>query len=258
MRRNKTKRKKPKPLPHDEDRTSEKKDTKRHVYVEPGVKIDLVQSLKDEHNAVKEENDAHQKRQLLWTKIASALVLLTCGFTGWQAYTTNESLKLAHTQLVAEERPLEKMEVILNAGTKVAIDFVAGKQISVPVRISNIGKTVGLNEEVNLFVEVLSPSQSPSLTHVGQKHVHEFSSFTGAMFPSVSQEFQVPRIDPHTGKSVFTTTEEAIDLTKYVVVYGTVEYNDTFGVHHWTKFCQPIYLSGAVYNINYNSVDQDR
>jgi hypothetical protein len=159
-----------------------------------------------------------------------------------------------------DQRCWEKIEVIRNAGSKIAIDWAAGKQITVPLRISNSGKTVALQNNLTVFVEVLSPSESPNLRHVGQQHAIGFHSFTGAFFPNEVQDFQVPRLNPDDGTSELTTDAEAADQTKYIAVYGIVEYDDVFGKHHWTKFCHPINLSSP-YNaadcVNYNDVDKN-
>jgi len=87
-----------------------------------------------------------------------------------------------------------------------------------------------------------------------------FHSSTGSLFPGVPFSPQVPRIDPDKGTVVSTTKEEAADTTRYVVVYGIAKYDDIFGVHHYTKFCEPIVLQGP-YNGGechaYNNVDNN-
>lgn len=72
------------PASNPKNASSDEKSTKRHVYVEPGVKIDLVQDLKDEQHAQRREDAAHQKNQLFWTKVAAGLILIYTLFTGWQ------------------------------------------------------------------------------------------------------------------------------------------------------------------------------
>jgi hypothetical protein len=157
-----------------------------------------------------------------------------------------------------DQRAWVKLQIFPDA--TIPIDFTAGNVITVPVRISNVGKTVALNNKLFLFVDVLSPNQSPNLTHAGQDHAFGFHSHTGAFFPNAFNDLRIPRINPADGKEVPTTIEEAKDLAKYVAVYGTVEYDDIFGVHHWTNFCEPIVLAGS-FNasacIDSNAVDHN-
>lgn len=44
--------------------SGEKESTKRHVYVEPGAKIDFVEDLRKQQKAQQDENTVQQKKQL--------------------------------------------------------------------------------------------------------------------------------------------------------------------------------------------------
>jgi len=54
----------------------EDKSTKRHVYVEPGVQIDLVKDLRDKYERSENESTTYNNKQLLLTKVSAALLLI--------------------------------------------------------------------------------------------------------------------------------------------------------------------------------------
>ena len=78
--------------------SGEKESTKRHVYIEPGAKIDFVEDLRKQQKAQQDENTVQQRKQLFWTKVAAALILLYTIFSGWQ-------VKLARDTFIATNRP---------------------------------------------------------------------------------------------------------------------------------------------------------
>lgn len=77
--------------PKPEDDGSKKETTNRHVYIEPGAKIDFVDDLKHKYETAQGDDNAHKINQLRWTKIAAGLVLLTAGFAGWQGWSTRKA-----------------------------------------------------------------------------------------------------------------------------------------------------------------------
>jgi hypothetical protein len=99
---------------HDED-SREERSTKRHVYIEPGVKIDLVESLRKQQETAQNESTCHQQKQLFWTKVASALLFITAGLPAWQGYSTKLSADAARN--------------IVERGNSRAIKFCTGKTL---------------------------------------------------------------------------------------------------------------------------------
>ncbi len=86
----------------------EKESAKRHVYVEPGVKIDLVEDLKKKYESSETENAAHQKKQLLWVQISSVLIFIYAGLTAWQGCSTKRVVieaQNANKIAIAANRP---------------------------------------------------------------------------------------------------------------------------------------------------------
>src|ERR1035438_264438 len=75
-----------------------KETTNRHVYVEPGVQIDFVQDLKDQHQAEQYKNTTNSNKQLFWTKVTAFLVLIYALLTFWQARSTNRLVAMSQAQ----------------------------------------------------------------------------------------------------------------------------------------------------------------
>jgi hypothetical protein len=91
--------------PQPEQNSSQEKSTNRHVYIEPGAKIDFVQDLKDKYETAQGHNKTQYDKQLVWTKVASGLLLLTAGFAGWQGWLTRESIDNNSKQFQIDQRP---------------------------------------------------------------------------------------------------------------------------------------------------------
>jgi len=81
--------------------TSEKKtecnekSANRHVYIEPGVQIDLVQDLKQKYETAQSDNAAHSKKILFWTKISAALLFIYAGLTLLMYFANKKSADAA-------------------------------------------------------------------------------------------------------------------------------------------------------------------
>src|ERR1700682_747758 len=93
------------PNPETKKTGGDEKSTNRHVYVEPGVQIDFVKDLKDQHQTSQTEDRAQQKKQLFWTRVATALILLYTAFAGWQTVLTNVAIKDGRNNFIKDQRP---------------------------------------------------------------------------------------------------------------------------------------------------------
>jgi len=64
------------------------------------------------------------------------------------------------------------------------------------------------------------------------------------------------------GDLTFNATPDLIKQinagTQRIYVYGRIEYDDVFGIHHWATFCQ-FYLASGAYTFcpNYNETDRN-
>ncbi|HKI27166.1 MAG TPA: hypothetical protein VKA07_12620 [Candidatus Sulfotelmatobacter sp.] len=94
--------------------------TNRHVYVEPGVQIDLVKDLKEKYESSQTQSSTHNDKVLLWSKIGAGLIFVYAAITllqtclvyrdegdrpwvGIETFTTNgiqEGQKFVFTMLI--------------------------------------------------------------------------------------------------------------------------------------------------------------
>jgi hypothetical protein len=126
---------------------SEEKSTDRHVYVEPGVKIDLVDDLRKQQQTYHEENTAQQRKQYFWTKVAAGLILLYTLFSGWQ-------VKIARDTFNAANRPYVGVggvgvnHIGKNASGEIVVSQTRTKEtvaLNVTPQIKNFGLVPGTN-----------------------------------------------------------------------------------------------------------------
>jgi hypothetical protein len=97
--------------------------TNRHVFVEPGVQIDLVPDLKKTYQSSQSDSTTHNKKQLLWTQISAGLILIYAALTFWQGCLTRDISQTAIKQLSVSQRPLVGLDDSLDAFSAGAIDF---------------------------------------------------------------------------------------------------------------------------------------
>ena|ERR1700687_1814249 len=105
MSRKKSKAVKNHPHPNPKQDRGEEKSSNRHVYIEPGVQIDLVQDLKDKRDSAQTENTTHNKKQLVWTKISALLIFIYAGLTFWLVCLSGTAIKDTRKHFTADQRP---------------------------------------------------------------------------------------------------------------------------------------------------------
>src|SRR5712675_1333255 len=132
----------------------EEKSTNRHVYVEPGVEIDLVQDLKKKYESSQTESAAHNRRQLFWTKITTVLLFLTAGFAGWQGWSTRKASRAAET---AANVAKDSMQIDQRAWLAVTDIYTTtnskqpelGLPLDARIQFRNAGKTPALYTRIS-------------------------------------------------------------------------------------------------------------
>src|SRR5277367_4708209 len=122
--------------------SGEKESCTRHVYVEPGVQIDLVQDLKKKYETAQSDNTAHSKKILFWTIISAGLLLLYVTLTLWQSCTTYKLAKTSQQQLELDQRPW----VGPMGSNHITAEIRKGSPIKIRIEIQNVGKTPALDE----------------------------------------------------------------------------------------------------------------
>src|SRR5258708_7770052 len=103
MTRKHPKSRKGEPHPDPNKNGSPKETSNRHVYVEPGAQIDLVEDLKKEYKTANKETSTNNDKQLFWTKVASGLLVITAFFTGWQLSIASNTFRATVRPYVGEE-----------------------------------------------------------------------------------------------------------------------------------------------------------
>jgi hypothetical protein len=82
-----------KPSRHKEGK-GEKESTNRHVYIEPGAKIDVVDDLKEQRKTEREEDNATRdrqfKKQFIVTIVTVILIAIYTAVAFWQGHLTRE------------------------------------------------------------------------------------------------------------------------------------------------------------------------
>jgi len=247
--------------------------TKRHVYVEPGVQIDLVKDLREKYETSQNDGTTHNKRQLRWTKISAGLLLIYVGLTMWQAWSAQLSLNAIRTQFRIDQRGWLRFDAApANPGDeRVLWNLSVNQPIMYPLKVANTGKTPATNVYMKIFVDIIDASQEPPLDHVDSGEVgtaYPFGSIrAGIVFPNT--DFRQDVVRPQRGGGPRVATQDEVDALKngsaYLAVYGIISYDDALGAHRWTKFCKWIPRDGLVaydrFNtlecVRYNSVDSD-
>jgi hypothetical protein len=231
--------------------SGEEKSTKRHVYVEPGVQIDFVKDLKDQHETNQTENRTQQKKQLFWTRIAAGLILLYTAFSGWQVLLTNTAINDGRQNFIKDHAPyiwVTPEIPVLNLNEPFRWDF----------QYSNYGRSPAL--------------ELHSCAHVGYR-LPGFSSLADMKLPVMnSPECKemvgrsttvVPPGFPVNGtvRAPVPLQQTDIEATKSVdggaLILGVLDYTDATGHNYESAFCAWRLITGAVlYCEKYNYIKQ--
>lgn len=124
-----------------------KETTHRHVYVEPGVQIDIVHDLKEQYKTERRENQSAHKRQLFWTIIGAVILFAYTTAAFWQGWSNKKAADAAKSAattaedtLVVSNRPWIALQV--SADGPLIFDSYGAASISLRFRLSNVGHSV--------------------------------------------------------------------------------------------------------------------
>jgi hypothetical protein len=133
--------------PHGEKKPEgNEKSTNRHVYVEPGVQIDLVEDLKQKYETAQSANATHSNKILFWTKISAALLFIYAGLTLVQSCQAIKSANAAKSAADTAKQALHVSErpyifnglPVIDLGAKtVTWDIINSGHI--PSRLGDLG-----------------------------------------------------------------------------------------------------------------------
>jgi hypothetical protein len=233
---------------HSEAQQNEAKEsTKRHVYVEPGVQIDLVKNFRESYESAQTQNTAHNEKQLRWTKVSAALILVYAGITLWQACLTRDVANTAQKQFQQDQRPW-----IWSASVQPRT-MVSSQRLQADIHLVNYGKSPALEAQGvgKMFFGADAVKQANDwFASLGDGPLSKADARTVTVIP--------PGIPSDPKESpVFTTvlsdkvvTQDDIDFiikTDFSAVTAIREqYTDTFGNLYYTDMCLFHFASNAI------------
>jgi hypothetical protein len=211
-----------------ENLSSQKENTSRHVYIEPGAQIDFVKSLREKYDADQKENVAHNKKQLFWTKVGAALILFYAGITLWQVVVTRSALKTSSQQFLLDQRP-----------------WLTPKDSPI------IGGSVDANSHIVVHLEVENTGKSPAIHSMS--HLEISANICPDAYPPPGGVHLVNDPGPVVYKTIFPGRSQGGDILNYPLdertmerlnsgacgfyVAGKITYCDLTGFAHYQNWC---------------------
>jgi hypothetical protein len=247
------------------------KSTKRHVYVEPGVQIDLVKNFREEYTAAQKDGTAHNKKQLFWTKVSAFLLLVYVGLTLLIYRANKKAADVAVNAFIATRKSSEsETRAMVKLHRNGELQAIPGRILGIPVRVNNIGKTPAKNVIASTYVEIVPKSESPNFSE--SDILPLFRAEVGDLFPGDFADFDARRmkakgeVRKEGQTEIWFLSDDEIRRLKagetYVAIHGKVAYDDIFHVRHWTNFCfwypfAPVDDYKASKCVRYNTEDSE-
>lgn len=249
--RNKSKHRNDQPSTHPQQGGGNEKSTNRHVYIEPGAKIDFVQDLKEKYDSAQGDNKTHNDRQLFWTKIASGLLLITAGFSGWQGCTAHRLIKNTSTQFQKDQRPYVWYGGSFDPN---GLHVVENEKLSLNIHWINYGRSPATRVVATsgiFFGPDAMEKADDWFVHLGTDPLPEN--------PPSSEMVVPPGIpsDPIKTFGGFSTIQTdkplASDMVNYILstdeplaMVIRVQYYDGYGNRYWSDMCLSRFKNGAI------------
>ncbi|HXM95758.1 MAG TPA: hypothetical protein VOA64_16150 [Candidatus Dormibacteraeota bacterium] len=182
-----------------------------------------------------------------------------------QANAAQESVKAIQRQMRQDQRA---WMTISSGNTDFAKKTVESKEVlvTIPITITNTGKTPAKRVVTEIVVENVSMSKAPSFSYV----VARTTDVGGAILPNAAHQIAVQPLEFVPETKEFRTKplsdleyQELLAGKSYMATYGRIEYKDVFGVKHWFKFCSLALLSPKNVTMapkacaDYNDVDNN-
>ncbi len=230
-----------------------KESTNRHVYIEPGAKIDFVDDLKHKYEAAQSDDNSPKINQLRWTKIAAVLLFLTVFVAGYQAYLTRDALHSVQRAFITFKGVQAERSVLNNPAYIFAGQLTPSKQLNVwdvSLLLENSGTTPAedviiqsrsgvIDDEPpqNAFTD--NPKETPVSTTVGPKDIQLVN---GWWRPFAETEM----FGRDLTEKEWTDPSKTVVTNQHFFAWGWVIYKDVFANTdlHVTEFCQ--HLTGRI------------
>jgi hypothetical protein len=204
-----------------------------------------------DHNRQSEEEKPMGMRESL--KPSSFTDYCLAVFTGLLVVVAIWQIAITKGQLGAmrnDQRAWLKVDLqpSTSGGDHTIVTITVGQPVTYPFQITNIGKTAARNIDAKIFSAITYANQEPPLDHVMQASKYAHNHVTaGIVFPSDILK-QIGERPGNEGASMPATEAEVEVIQEgkgYLAVFGIVDYDDVFDVHHWTKFCIWISKTGT-------------
>jgi len=254
------------PAPKQKHSEGKEESTNRHVYVEPGVQIDLVEDLKKTYQTSQTDSTTHNKNQLFWTKVGAGLIFAYALLTFWQgcstkkaadaardaATTAGNNLAFAQQQFRMEQRPYlsaapepalrsDKAGVTAVMGSNKAFD---GFQLSIAVHILNSGKSPAVEVKATTPEYIVGPTREVIDKAAG--YIPQYKGLNGMTISAGNS------VVPQTELRQITKDQEEqiIKGTWQIAVVGGVQYRDIFSPRirpYETTYCFNVHTTGMLF-----------
>jgi hypothetical protein len=204
--------------------STQKESTNRHVYIEPGAQIDVVQDLKDQHQAERGEDAAAHTKQLFWTKIAAVIVLLYTIISALQLCELRKSTTISMRSWIGLSNPAFNVGEYHQGMTTLG-PIGPDVPLNANIWLENFGKTPADIDGIGFALEVRLDNVPEDFRYANLKR-------GTTVFPS--QKIQTVSSDiVSISLPDFLLVKKQ---TERLVLHGIIRYHDTFG-NHETKFC---------------------
>jgi hypothetical protein len=225
---------------------SQKENTNRHVYIEPGTQIDFVDALKNQHQTERNEDKSDQDKQRFWTKVGAGLVAAYTLVTIWQACLTRSAIKSAHEQFILDERPYVWQS---------SVDpkpYIFGERVIVDTHWVNYGKSPALQffgKGTVFYGEHALADADKWFDSLGNGKLAIDGGTVTVIPQGVPSD---PKKTPAFGtlfSATVPTAEEAAYMFSHdfaIVVVAREQYEDTSGNVYQSDLCFFRFVSGAI------------
>jgi hypothetical protein len=218
------------------DDGGEEDSTKRHVYVEPGVQIDLVKDLKQKYEAAQSDSTIHSNKILFWTKTSAALLFIYAGLTWVQSCQAIKSARAAKSAADTANKALHISERAYISNSLPALKL---EKRTVEWDIVNTGHIPCKRGDLSTQSIVMNRANRTSPWHTDECHVHRTVDIKIASGTVNARDIVLLR----------TMSKEAIeDGVQKLIIVGAFSYNDGFDEDptETTPICfESVYYSGV-------------
>jgi hypothetical protein len=227
---------------------SNKESANCHIVIDSGVKLDFVDSFKEQHKTERSEDQATSKKQLRWTKATAILVAIYTLVMIWQACLTRQSLKSTENFATLDQRPYLYMSPEGNIpaftiGTPPTPNLEFG--FTAMIHIKNFGKSPARHvfSAGEIFIGGnLKQRANDWFAQAGIPLSKTLDNRTGFYtLPNGYGIMEMSAVMQETSFDISVLQMKGLKLTEPprppAVCVGRIEYSDSVGNLYWTDHC---------------------